>query len=336
MQERFHKLLLAPGKEFDGQIEGPNLLETSVGFGEQGGLFPRGFTPAGYRDAVITNMIALKRTFPRSVAMQYANFMPGEGLPDTDKSYLRRVYQRAKELKVGVGGPDLLPYKPGQMNHCYPLIRDCTGKIPTGIAVQEGNYQHKNPKTGERVMIPKLVTFATDYLKVDYLFWSTQEPFYSQKLLPLLQRQRVKCSLQLEAKAKPVERILSASFSSCCPNPRRERHYRHRHVVQSPTFVGSSLALEEAAAEVQGQLLAAVREGKIQRVNAVPTVVPVAQRVYRFRARARRTVGPGIFLITVLRVHLGIVREGRREKIRAAREPEAESVVAVGWTVAVP
>jgi hypothetical protein len=40
-------------------------------------LFPKGFTPEAYRDAVMTNMLALKRAFPRSVAMQYANFMPG-------------------------------------------------------------------------------------------------------------------------------------------------------------------------------------------------------------------------------------------------------------------
>src|SRR5206468_4628526 len=66
---------------------------------------------------------------------------------------LRRVYQRARELGVGVGGPDLLPYKPGQMSHSYPLIRECAGKVPTGIAVQDGNYQHKNPKSGQLITI---------------------------------------------------------------------------------------------------------------------------------------------------------------------------------------
>lgn len=190
VQERFHKLLLALGKEFDGQVEGINLAETAVTFGESGRLFPKGFTPATYRDAVITNMIALKRAFPKSVTMQYANFMPGEWLPGKDQSYLRSVYQRAKELKVGVGGPDLLPYQPGQMSHCYPLIRECAGSVPTGIAVQEGNYQHQNPKTGQPVAISELVEFATEHLKVDYLFWCTQEPFYSGKLIPFLQAQK--------------------------------------------------------------------------------------------------------------------------------------------------
>ena len=29
------------------------------------------------------------------------------------------------------------------MSHSYPLIRECAGNVPTGIAVQDGNYQHK-------------------------------------------------------------------------------------------------------------------------------------------------------------------------------------------------
>ena len=190
VQERFHRLLLALGKEFDGKVEGINLAETAVSFGESGRLFPKGFTPATYRDAIIANMRALKSAFPKSVTMQYANFMPGEWLPDKDRLYLRSVYERAMELKVGVGGPDLLPYKPGQMSHCYPLIRQCAGKVPTGIAVQDGNYTHKNPKSEQPVTISELVGFATEYLKVDYIFWCTQERFYSKDLIPFLQAQR--------------------------------------------------------------------------------------------------------------------------------------------------
>src|SRR6185369_9400133 len=44
VQERFHKLLFALGKEFDGKIEGINFAETSAGFGESGRLFPKGFS----------------------------------------------------------------------------------------------------------------------------------------------------------------------------------------------------------------------------------------------------------------------------------------------------
>lgn len=186
VRERFRKLLFALGREFDGKIEGINLPETAVDLGESGRLWPKGFTPAVYRNAVLMNMAALKQAFPHSVTMQYANFMPGEWLPENDKHYLRSVYQRAGELKVGVGGPDMIPYKPGQMKHSYPLIRAARGNIPTGIAVQEGDYDALNPKTGKPTTIPELLDFARDYLKVDYIFWCTQEPFYSQKLIPFL------------------------------------------------------------------------------------------------------------------------------------------------------
>lgn len=188
VQERFHKLLLTLGKEFDGRIEGVNFAETSVDFGESGRLFPKGFSFVLYRDAIITNMKALKRAFPKSVAIQYANFMPGEWRPTNDEGYLRAVYQAAKESKVGVGGPDLLPYSPGQLKSSYPLIRQAAGIVPIGIAVQDGNYDDINPKTGKRITIAELIKFATEYLQVDYIFWCTQEPYYSQGLIPFLRR----------------------------------------------------------------------------------------------------------------------------------------------------
>jgi hypothetical protein len=190
VQERFHKLLAALGREFDGRVEGINFAETSVGVGGSGRLFPRGFTFEAYRDAVITNMKALRRAFPRSVVMQYANFMPGEWLPGADRGYLRAVYKAAKELKVGVGGPDLLPYRRGQLNHSYPLIRDASGVVPAGIAVQDGNYGEPNPQTGKPATVPELLRFATEYLRVDYVFWCTEEPYYSGQVIPFFRRAR--------------------------------------------------------------------------------------------------------------------------------------------------
>jgi hypothetical protein len=183
VQQRFHRLLSALGKQFDGRIEGINLPETSLVFGKQD---PSGFTPEKYRNAIIENMEALKAAFPRSVAMQYANFMPGEWLPWEDKSYLTSVYQRARAMHVAVGGPDVLPYRRGQMNHAYKLIRENAGAMTTGIAVQEGNYAYKNPQTGKRVTSRELLTFATDYLGVDYIFWCDEEPYYSRDVLPML------------------------------------------------------------------------------------------------------------------------------------------------------
>jgi hypothetical protein len=188
VRERFHKLMDTLGKEFDGKIEGINLAETSVSFGESGRLFPKGFTFETYKDAIIANMKALKKAFQKSVTIQYANFMPGEWLPWTDRSYLLQVYQIAVELGVGVGGPDLLPYKKGQMNNSYGFIKDTDGKVPAGVAVQWGNYEHVNPKTGKRITISEIYEFGRDYLKLEYIFWCTQEPYYSGKGFPFLNK----------------------------------------------------------------------------------------------------------------------------------------------------
>jgi len=190
VQERFHKLLRALGKEFDGRIEGINLAETSVSFGETGRLYPRGYSPETYPDAIVTNLKALKRAFPKSIALQYANFMPGEWRPSEDKGYLRAVYQAAREAKVGLGGPDLLPYQPGQMGSSYSLIKETGGRISVGVAVQDGNYEHVNPKTGKRVTIAEQIEFATEYLKADYVFWCTEEPYFSTDLVPFLRSRR--------------------------------------------------------------------------------------------------------------------------------------------------
>jgi hypothetical protein len=186
VRERFALLLARLGKRFDVRIEGINLAETAVDFGETGQLFPIGFTPSRYRDAILSNIRDLKRAFPKSVTMIYANFMPGEWLPDTNKHYLESVYACARRLKVGVGGPDMLPYKKTQMTHSYPMIRASHGLTRSGIAVQDGDYDSIDPRTGKSTSINDLINFATDYLRVDYIFWCTQEPYFSNKLIPFL------------------------------------------------------------------------------------------------------------------------------------------------------
>jgi len=179
VQERMHKLFAALGKEFDGHVEGINLSETSAVFGQSGKLFPQGYTREIYRDAIIANLKALKRAFPKSIAMVYANFMPGH------RPHLEAVYKAARDSNVAVGGPDLMPFRPFQRANSYPLIRESAGKVPTGLAVQDGNYSDVNRETGKRATLDDLLKFA-DYLKLDYVFWCTEEPYYSNELIPFI------------------------------------------------------------------------------------------------------------------------------------------------------
>ena len=186
VRERFAKLLDALGSEFDGQIEGINLPETAVGFGESGKLYPEGYTPEGYFEGIKALMTAARSAFPRSAVIVYANFMPGEALPEDDRGFLRGVYEHAEVAGVGVGGPDLLPHRRGQRTHSLPLIAARGPGVPAGLAVQWGNLADVNPRTGVPVTVEELYEFARDSLRLDYIFWGVQEPYYSDAVLPFL------------------------------------------------------------------------------------------------------------------------------------------------------
>jgi len=186
VRTRFIKLLDVLGEAVDGRIEGLVLPETAVGFEEKGKLHAAGFTYEAYVSGVKIIMTAARKAFPRSCVIQYANFMPGEWLPSIDHGYLRAVYRHAESIGVGVGGPDLLPHRRGQQDHSYPLIAARSPGIPAGVAVQDGNLEDRNPTTGKRVTAVELYRFAKDQLRLDYIFWGTQEPYYSEEILPYL------------------------------------------------------------------------------------------------------------------------------------------------------
>lgn len=190
VQQRLHALFAALGKEFDGRIAGINLAETSLEFGKDDSLAPAGFTPLGYVAAIVANMDALKRAFPKSIVEQYVNFMPGEWRPSDNRGYLDSVYAAARRLGVAVGGPDVLPHRPGQMGSSYPLIRESRGIVPIGMAVQDGNLAELNRVTGKRVTAAELLAFATDYLGADYIFWGIEEPYFSTEVVPLVRGSR--------------------------------------------------------------------------------------------------------------------------------------------------
>jgi hypothetical protein len=186
VRARFIKLLQVLGQELDGRIEGLSLPETSVGFGESGELHPPGFTFEGYFQGVKILMAAARDAFGRSQVVQYANFMPGEWLPGNDHGYLRGVYEHADDIGAGVGGPDLLPHRRWQQIHSYALISTRGANTVAGVAVQWGNLEDRNPTTGERVTVDELYKYAKEHLRLDYIFWGTQEPYYSSEILPYL------------------------------------------------------------------------------------------------------------------------------------------------------
>ncbi|MFZ5940895.1 MAG: hypothetical protein ACOYXB_10000 [Bacteroidota bacterium] len=185
VQKRLHKLYAALGKEFDGIVEGLNTEETAVTFGN-GPLHPAGFDYERYKDAFIENIIALKTSFPTSTVMVYANFMPGGYLPYGDTTLLKAVYIEAWKNNIAVGGPDLFPYKKEQMQNSYQFIKLSYTRVPTALAVQDGNYDYINPLTARPVRASDIYLFAQNELHLSYIFWGTEQPYFNQETIPFL------------------------------------------------------------------------------------------------------------------------------------------------------
>jgi hypothetical protein len=185
VQKRFALLMLALGKEFDGKIEGINLQESAIGVTAK---VDASFSPGKYVQGLKANMLSLKNAFPRSTTMQYANFMPDEWLPYDDKGYLRAIYAYGEQIGVGLGGPDLMYTRKGNLNHTVALMHESDYTVPIGIAIQDGNYVGTTGSdevvAKRKNLVPVLHAFAQDFLKVDYMFWVAQEPYFSEDVVP--------------------------------------------------------------------------------------------------------------------------------------------------------
>jgi hypothetical protein len=116
--------------------------------------------------------------------------MPCEFLPWTNGNLLKDLFAYAQQIKVGVGNPDLMPYKKSQINNSYQFIKSCSGIVPIGVAVQDGNYQYVNPKTGVQVTVDEMFSFAKNELQLSYIFWCLQEPYFSNQLIPYLRNMK--------------------------------------------------------------------------------------------------------------------------------------------------
>jgi hypothetical protein len=192
VRARYQALLRQLGQVFDGRIAGINFSESSIDIGEPvpggGTRYPQGFTPARYVQALHHNMRVLAGAFRHSTAMVYLNFLPDEWLPDEDRGYMRGLFAKAQALGmgVGVGGPDLTPFKRGPMSQSYPFFQAYPARLFKAMAVQSGNLRQTNPKTGLAYTVPDLLDFARSYLGLDLLFWGIEDPSFQSTVLAQL------------------------------------------------------------------------------------------------------------------------------------------------------
>lgn len=174
VRARFQALLAALAKQFDGRIAGIILTETAVSIDED--KPPEGFDCERYFEAEKENALFARRVFKRSHVVQYVNFWPCE--PFGSHRYMSAFFEFAAANRIGVGGPDIVPWRKGQMLNSYAFIRVYQDKVPVvAMAVQEPTLEYVNPETGKPFTRREFAQFATVYLGVDDLFWSKDSPW---------------------------------------------------------------------------------------------------------------------------------------------------------------
>jgi len=174
VRARFQKLLSALARKFDGRVWGINLPESSADVDQKNDR--TGFTCDGYFEATLENIGHARKVFEKSHVVQYANFWPCEW--ENNHHYMSRTFEFAKQHGIGLGGPDIVPYKKAQMKNSYPFFNRYKGQLSlVAMAIQEPTLTYTNPETKKRFTRDEFVAFAQDYLGVDVIFWSTTSPW---------------------------------------------------------------------------------------------------------------------------------------------------------------
>jgi hypothetical protein len=177
LRARYQALLAALAKAFDGRVYGINLPETAIDIDMKHDA--TGFSCDAYFDAEMANLAAARAAFAKSRVVQYVNFWPCEW--ENDHQYMSRLFAYAQKNGVGLGGPDVIPWRKGQMKNAYPFFNRVKGRLAlVAMAVQEPTLTYKNPKTGKRFTRDELVGFARDYLGADIIFWSAESPWLKE------------------------------------------------------------------------------------------------------------------------------------------------------------
>jgi len=56
--------------------------------------------------------------------------------------------------------------------------------MPVKPAPMQITWNTTKPEKGHKDIVPLLHGFATDFLRVKYMFWANQEPYFKEDLLP--------------------------------------------------------------------------------------------------------------------------------------------------------
>lgn len=174
VRARHQALVTALAEAFDGRIYGLNLPESAIELGDE----PQSptFTCDAYFNGQMENLTHARSVFDETHVVQYVNFWPCEW--NNDQAYMSRIFEFAAAHDVGLGGPDIIPFRKGQMKNSYPFFNRYKARLGlVAMGVQQPTLTYTNPKTGEAFTEADFRSFATDYLGVDIIFWTAEAPW---------------------------------------------------------------------------------------------------------------------------------------------------------------
>lgn len=172
VQARYQKLIRELARRFDGKIYGINLPETAIDIEDSSNK--SGFSCEKYFNAEVANILTARQAFKHSRVVQYVNFFPCEW--NNDHNYMNRMFNLAKQNNIGLGGPDVIPYKKSHMENSYQFFTKNKQQLElTTMAVQAPDYTYINPQTQKKFTHTEFNNFARDYLGADIIFWDVQE-----------------------------------------------------------------------------------------------------------------------------------------------------------------
>ena len=126
-----------------------------------------GYTPEGYRDALIELARTIAMDSPTSRLFFYMNFLEG------NNGYLDDVNAAisAPPFEVAIGGPDILPGHPPLEKHVYPRFNALPDTAYRFNSAQYNSFRHEKAP-GEYYSMREIYEFGRDRLGLQLFIWN--------------------------------------------------------------------------------------------------------------------------------------------------------------------